>query len=539
MAQANFSIYITENTIRIAELKKTGGSIQVISILAVPTPDLSFDDGMITNVENIAHAISDAIGPKKKKAKLYFTVYSRRIAAKEMNVPYMKNPALISEMINTNLNDYFPMSNLEDYITRFTILNTIEGEMGSKTLNICVYAVLKNLVTSYFELAKALKMPLISIDYQINSLYHLIQWQNRQGVSLILQIDSRVTHVSIFSGTAQIFRRSVPYGVDTIAQTIAASINTDEEKALEILLGEKDSTTPLLNDHFSSDEYWDLIQDYLSSITRVTEFFMNKNPDITIEKVKVIGSGVKIAHLSEALNKSLGLEVELISSLNSVSIRKDRKRPEITSDKLTNFLPNIGAVINPLDLRLPEDASFKKGGIGNGLFIAIAIIAALGVGGAYAFLHWQQAELNREKDALVRAIEILSYADEVHAEYIRAGEYYALLENFGFSTGNENEALLPLILTLEEIMPLGVTISQLQSNEGDINLSVSSANGRLGVARFIIELNKVPWIYNVWVSNISDDYDEDDNIISNFPVSFRISNIILELLEAQQHEAAD
>lgn len=542
MAQANLSIYITSESIRITEIKKIGGSIHVSGAFTIPTPPGSVDDGLITDVESVAKAISEAINEtKKKKAKLYFTVYSRKIAAKEIDIPYMKKIDVIGDMINANLDDYFPMGNLDDYITRYTILNTIEHDDGRKAYHICVYAVLKELIASYFKLAKALKMPLASIDYQVNSLYHLAQWQNRQGTSLILQIDDDVTHISIFKNTSQLFRRSVPYGVDTFAQALAASKGMSEEEARAILLNIKDekaikaplrsvaalrqqAETLLINDYLTDDEYDELIHDFIAAISRVVDFFVSKYPNIILEKIKVIGSGVKISHLDKALKRVFELDVELIKRLSSINIRRERGSMALSPDELTYYLPNIGALIKPLDLRLPEEVSFRKGGIGIGLFIALVAIAIAVVGAIVVFLLWQETELEREKNNLTRIVNNLQYVEDIVNDYERAIDYYALIEAFDNSTNNENEALYQLILTLEKIMPSSVTILQLQASDGNISLTVNSANGKLGVARFIIELEKIPWIDDIWVSNIRDAYDDFGNINSVFPLTFTISN---------------
>ncbi|MCL2254517.1 MAG: pilus assembly protein PilM [Lachnospiraceae bacterium] len=557
MAQSNISIYITDNSIRIAEIKKSNSSMQVANAFIIPTPPGSFEDGMITNVEKVAAAISEAIGDKKPK--LYFTVYSRRIAAKEIDVPYIKKLDALTEMVNANVDEYFPMNNLDEYIIRYSILNTITHEDGRKTYHLCVYAMMEDLVTSYHELAKALKLPLASIDYQINSLYHLAQWQNRHGTSLVLQIDGNVTHISIFHDRAQLFRRSVPYGVDTLAQTFAASKDLNEEKALAILLNEKDSeavlkkagayhsvaalrhevSAALIDDYLSKDEFQDLMQDYMAAITRVIDFFLSKNNDIHIEKVKVIGWGVKISHIDEMLNKSLGMEVELLKRLSGIHILGRRKIAKISLDDLTNFLPNIGAIIKPLDFRIAEKASFTKGGIGYGLFIALNIIAALGVGGVIAFIYWQQALLEQDKLALTRAISSIRYAEDKYNEYIAANEYYNKVIDFDASTRNENEALINLIQTLEEIMPSGVGIQNLQAGNGIVELAMRSASGKAGVALLIMELKKISWIDEIWTVSVSDGYDELNNVETIFPISFTISNELLEALENASSEQAE
>ena len=543
MAKKNLSIYITSEVIRITEGKMNGNSISVINVLSIPTPSGCVDDGLITDVAKVAGAITEAVGSKYiSKAKVYFTVYSRKIAAKEVEIPYIKKLDVVGSMIESNIDDYFPMGNMEDYVTRFTILDTVEKE-GRKSYQVCVYAVLKELIASYYELAKVLKMPLASIDYQVNSLYNLVKRQNRAATALILQIDDDATHISVFRGPSQLFRRSVPYGVDSLAQAIAASKDLSEAEARRILLNEHHEdhskhfsvaelrhhhNVALIDSYMTEDEYQDMIHDFTASITRVINFFVSKNSDVVIEKAKVIGNGAKISHLNHSLETILGMPVELVKRLSGVHVRKGKNVAVIHDDDLTNYLPNIGALIKPLDLKIEEEARFTKAGIGYGLIIFIVFLAIAGVGGTIGFVWWQQVALDAERNGLRRNIESLRHGEEIYNNYLRTGDYYTLVEQFNQSTRNENEALYALILELEEIMPEGIGISQMQSNGGKIDMIATSTNGKLGAAGFLSELKRIAWIDEVWIGNVRDSYDDYGMTISTFPISFSISNDLRE-----------
>ncbi|MCL2719532.1 MAG: pilus assembly protein PilM [Lachnospiraceae bacterium] len=526
VAAKNLSIYITGDTIRIIEGRKTGGTISVSKVITTPTPSGSVDDGLITDVTRIAQAINSVLDKKDMaKAKLYFSVYSRKIAAKEIEMPYMKNLEAVGAMINSNIDDYFPMGNMDDYINRFTILDTVEKE-GRKSYQIVVYAILKELVESYFELAKALKMPLESIDYQVNSLYNLAKRESRHSTSLFLQIDDDVTHISIFRGTSQLFRRSVPYGADSLVEALAASKGIDEKEARAILIKGKtnDDTGYQIDDYLTSDEYQDMMQDFASSITRVINFFISKNPDIVLEKAKIIGTGVRIVNIDKSLEHILGgIPVTLIKHLHHVHIRKTKGEAKLTNEELTDYLPNIGALIHPLDLRLTEEVSFAKGGIGYGLIFFLLVLAILGVGGGSGFVFWQNNTLENEKDFLIRFNESLQAAEDYHLYYLGARDFINTLSGYDAGTKNDSEALLQLIETLEDIMPSTVRLNDLAIENGKVAISANSYSGKEGAARFLMELKKQDFISNIFISDITDTLDRTYNIVSHFSMTLEIS----------------
>jgi len=90
MDQRLLSIYIGAEVIRIVDAtRKSATSITVNSVDEVSTPAGCFDDGYITDVLEIASAIRGKIIGKAGKAKAVFTISSKKIASKEVVLPYV------------------------------------------------------------------------------------------------------------------------------------------------------------------------------------------------------------------------------------------------------------------------------------------------------------------------------------------------------------------------------------------------------------------------------------------------------------------
>ena len=146
---------------RICEIAKSGTAITVKNAFQVELPSGTVDDGVIVDVEAVAKVLYAALKNNNiKRGKIAFVITSRKIANKEVTLPYVKNEAKIEEMIKANIEDYFPMNNLEDYIIRHTVLETVENAEG-KNNNILVTAVQKQMVEEYYRLASMLKMPVV------------------------------------------------------------------------------------------------------------------------------------------------------------------------------------------------------------------------------------------------------------------------------------------------------------------------------------------------------------------------------------------
>ena len=507
------SVYVENEGMRVCELTKSSSAVTVKNAFEVPLTTGTVEDGMIQDVEGAAKSLYAALKNNRiKRGKIAFVISSKRIANKEIVLPYMKNQKKIEEIINANVEDYFPMNNLEDYIFRYTILDTFENAEG-KHISVLVMAFQKQMVEGYYQLADMMKMPVITVDYYNNSLYQLLEKQLNQGTVLAIQMDRNVSNISIMRGKTQLFKRSIPYGRETVIRNLAELRGLTEEEAEETLLDPRKVDMEL-----TPDEYSEIIKDFSSSVTRVAEFHTSRNPGTTIELVKLMGTGIDLIGFPQVLGRELGIEVTLIKELAGVKIAKNNSAG-LNYEKIVDYLPCIGALIQPLDLKVEEE---KKSSSSYTLFYALIVLSALAVAGTSAFLMFTYNEQEKVKKNLEKQINDMAGSEAVYLDYLASKSDYDLVKNYYDSTVNDSEALYTLLLDLEEVMPKSVGISTFTLNNGAVTMTGISG-GKEPLADFVIELKKLPYVSNVRVQNVTDTYDEFDQVESTFNMSFNIS----------------
>ena len=507
------SVYVENEGMRVCELTKSSNAVTVKNAFEVPLPTGTVEDGMIQDVEEAAKTLYAALKNNRiKRGKIAFVISSKRIANKEIVLPYMKNQKKIEEIIKANVEDYFPMNNLEDYIFRHTILDTFENAEG-KHISVLVMAFQKQMVEGYYQLADMMKMPVITVDYYSNSLYQLLKKQLNQGTVLAIQMDRNTSNISIMKGKTQLFKRSIPYGRETVIRNLADFRGLTEEEAEETLLDPRKVDMEL-----TPDEYSEVIRDFSSSVTRVAEFHTSRNPGTTIELVKLMGTGIDLIGFPQVLGRELGIEVTLIKELAGVKIAKNNSAG-LNYEKIVDYLPCIGALIQPLDLKVEEE---KKGSSSYTLFYILIVLSALSVAGTSAFLMFTYSEQDKVKKNLEKQINDMAGSEAVYLDYLASKSDYDLVKNYYDSTVNDSEALYTLLLDLEEVMPKSVGINTFTLNNGAVTMTGISS-GKEPLADFLIELKKLPYVSNVRVQNVSDIYDEFDQVESTFNMSFNIS----------------
>lgn len=506
------SVLIENSDMRICEIAKSGAAITVKNAFQVELPSGTVDDGVIVDVEAVAKVLYAALKNNNiKRGKIAFVITSRKIANKEVTLPYVKNEAKIEEMIKANIEDYFPMNNLEDYIIRHTVLETVENAEG-KNNNILVTAVQKQMVEEYYRLASMLKMPVETVDYYNNSLYQLLRKQLTQGVVLAIQMDENATMVSIMRDKVQLFKRSIPYGKQTIIRNLAEFKSIDEEEAEAIL-----SDPRKLDLELTPEEYSEVIRDFSSSVTRMAEFHTSRNPGTVIEQIRLMGTGINLIGFTEILGKELGLEVVTIKELNGVKIAK-KNLHGLNYELLADYLPLLGSMMQSLNLKAGEQ---KKGAGSYTIFLILIIVSVLLVTVMSGLLIWQKVVFEKEKARLQTELDSYQTAEATYQEYLLAQQNYEVLNQYYETTENSTELLYQMILDLETVMPESVGIVDLNVKDGSVEITGISA-GKDALAKFVIELKKIPYITDVRVDDIADTTTELGGKTSTFNMKWQL-----------------
>lgn len=520
------SVLIENSDMRICEIAKSGAAITVKNAFQVELPSGAVDDGVIVDVEAVAKVLYAALKNNNiKRGKIAFVITSRKIANKEVTLPYVKNDAKIGEMIKANIEDYFPMNNLEDYIIRHTVLETVENAEG-KNNNILVTAVQKQMVEEYYHLASMLKMPVETVDYYNNSLYQLLRKQLTQGVVLAIQMDENATMVSIMRDKVQLFKRSIPYGKQTIIRNLAEFKSIDEEEAEEIL-----SDPRKLDMELTPEEYREVIRDFSSSVTRMAEFHTSRNPGTVIEQIRLMGTGINLIGFTDILGKELGLEVVTVKELNGVKVAK-KNLHGLNYEMLADYLPLLGVLTQPLNLKAEEE---KKGVGSYTIFLILIIVSVLLVTVISGLLIWQKVVFEKERDRLQTEIDSYQTAEATYQEYLTAQQNYEVLNQYYETTENPTELLYQMILDLETVMPESVGIVDLNVKDGSVEITGISS-GKDALAKFVIELKKIPYIADVRVDNIADTTTELGGKTSTFNMKWQL---VLQNEEGSETDAED
>jgi len=514
MAQRVLSITLGSEIVKICEASSAGSKkVQVYNAIDLVIPQGLCEDGVIQNAESLASVILQGMSGEGFTAKkIVFSIASKRIASKEAIIPYCKENRIM-DIVRVNAPEYFPISNLEEYVVNYSILDVVQNE-NVKNYRLSVVATPRDILADYYELARLMGMSVVGLDYAGNAILQLLKLQTEgDEVVAILQMSTENTVVSIMSGKTLIMQRSVPYGRGVLLEAICTSRSVPSNVADLMLIEEDISYVASTN-----EEVADAVRSLFSSINRIIEFYSSRNPERPLDHIYMIGDVISVNGLVELFNREwTEHSVELIGHLHGVEIKNTNN---VSYEIASNYLANLGALLNPLNISLTEDKKQEKAEASLPWWILIvSVIVSAAMVGGILFIHNMA---KKENDDLRERIAKYDAVENYEAKYLASQAEVEAMNNWYDSTKSANESIARLIEDLEEVQPAAVAITQFTTKDGEVSINGTSY-GKPAIAEFIIQLKKLPYIKNVqtdYINESIDNYSAKDVFVINLTLEY-------------------
>lgn len=515
MASRILTITVGKENIKISEVEKTSQTnVKVYSATTVVTPDGCVDeDGLITDLDMVTNAISAATtAGGMNSTEAIFVIQSPKVISKEVITPVLKE-AKLKDYIKTNAAEYFPV-NIEEYIISNYILETIKTE-NTKNLKVMAVAVPKMMVQQYYELAIALGLTVVSMDYSNNANSQLLGWQVDERGTVVIQMGEDSTTVCIFNNKVPQLIRTVPYGRNTVASAVMDKRNVTYSDAVWLM-----TTKPILKSSFGEDDYiTDSLKYLVNNIGRVIDYFISKNPDVPVETAVFISEEKPIMGIELLLKEELNIPVEKIETLKEVTLEYNLS---VAINDLTKYITNIGAIIHPVNFVTQEaEQATKKSSSGRRLRIAIIVTLGISVILVVFPLVWL-AISTITKNALKSEIKKIEDVKIIVKDYYDAKDRYHEVAEFKGMASSNNDHVEELIAFLEEEMPSDISVSSLNITNGNVTFQCTG-NSKDTVASFITVLKARFNIDNVFVPSISEQINSDGVRAITYSITYSFS----------------
>lgn len=529
MAKKVLSIEIGQQVTKAVVIDFLKKNPHVYNAFSFDTPEGVMEDGYVKDKDRMAQLLREQMKDNGVKEKeVVFSIASSKIASREVTVPYVPEKNL-DNLINATAQDYFPV-NMDEYTLAYNVLETVK-EKDKKSLKLLLLAAPDSLIQNYYSLADLMGVRVESIDYYGNGSMQVLQKHIGSGYSVCVQIGSLNTMVSVLKENQQIMQRTIPYGTNTIIETMLAHPALecrDETDAMEMLCRENvvystlDYEDETVRGTRISEDQWkrsgqsrearkavtDAVGGILLSVIRVVDYFGSRYPDCQLGYIYITGMGVKIRGLDTLFEREMDLPVRKLEKLTNITFSRGFAR---SLQDQTEYIAAIGAAIEPVGFSLKELKN-KQGRAASMRTVKIILAGSVVVAVALVAVGWfRLVGANKENENLKMEKQLLQSINQVYTENEQATKKFEDAAALHVATSTKNQNLVALIEQLQKKLPKQMQVSTLQTTEDKVTLTITTKT-KISVAKMLVEFEGIDLLTNVNVASIAGAESENDKI---------------------------
>lgn len=529
MAKKVLSIEIGQQVTKAVVIDFLKKNPHVYNAFSFDTPEGVMEDGYVKDKDRMAQLLREQMKDNGVKEKeVVFSIASSKIASREVTVPYVPEKNL-DNLINATAQDYFPV-NMDEYTLAYNVLETVK-EKDKKSLKLLLLAAPDSLIQNYYSLADLMGVRVESIDYYGNGSMQVLQKHIGSGYSVCVQIGSLNTMVSVLKENQQIMQRTIPYGTNTIIETMLAHPALecrDETDAMEMLCRENvvystlDYEDETVRGTRISEDQWkrsgqsrearkavtDAVGGILLSVIRVVDYFDSRYPDCQLGYIYITGMGVKIRGLDTLFEREMDLPVRKLEKLTNITFSRGFAR---SLQDQTEYIAAIGAAIEPVGFSLKELKN-KQGRAASMRTVKIILAGSVVVAVALVAVGWfRLVGANKENENLKMEKQSLQSINQVYTENEQATKKFEDAAALHVATSTKNQNLVALIEQLQKKLPKQMQVSTLQTTEDKVTLTITTKT-KISVAKMLVEFEGIDLLTNVNVASIAGAESENDKI---------------------------
>jgi len=335
-----FGLDLSDRSVKIAQLKKRNGKMEVYAYGREDIPEGLIEDGEIKDEERVVEFIKKALSNSKPNPiRSKFVIYS--IPEPKGFIRVVKLPQMeeqdIGDAIRCEAEQLFPINIKESYIDWQILPNN-----NSETIKVLVAMVSSQLIDSYSSVLKKVGLKPIAAEIESVAITRSLIGSNRLAKPiLVIDLGKDRTGFIIFKNPTVQFTASIPICGNSFNEVISKKLKISEEEADKVRkkcgLGLSDEYKNIYK--IVQPSLYDMIK-YINNLMDYYKEYFKSESDIA--KIVICGGEARMAGMNSFLSLRIKKEVEKGNPWVNIISSEDKKIPPISRDESLIFVTVLG-----------------------------------------------------------------------------------------------------------------------------------------------------------------------------------------------------
>lgn len=324
---------IGSSSIKAVQLKKQNNLVRLIGYGSIETPKDVVTEGVITDPKKLSEIIKKLISdPKMGKftaVRAASSLPETKIFTRIINLPDLSKREL-DEAVMWEVDQYIPTPVNELYVD-WQIVGELETKK-EKNIEVMIVAAPRKIVDSYLETFNILGLELFSLEMGLGSVSRaMVSNKEKDEKIVIVDIGGDSTSIAIYDQTLRV-TGSIPIGGSAFLNSLAGKDSNTESLIQKCEKGDQKSCK-IVNE--AVDETLGSIPDEVTKLIKYYSDLKDKEKN-NVSRALICGGGASIPGLASALEKKIGIPVEVGNPWSNISIYPLKPIPKKEASRYTN-----------------------------------------------------------------------------------------------------------------------------------------------------------------------------------------------------------
>jgi type IV pilus assembly protein PilM len=284
-------------------------------------------EGEVQDPEALSNALKELFSEHKLSRNVRLGVANQRVVVRTLRLPMIEDEDELATAIRFQAQDQIPMP-LDEAVLDHQVVARETGPEGERQMDVLAVAARRDMVTSLLGALRNAGLNPVGIDLAAFGVIRAFEDGNGNGAVPDVPDSEQVlstklycylgdvTNLAVARGSSCVFTRVAPFGLETIAETLAGRQEMPLDDAREWLyeVGLEEPIDAFDEDQAVAAAAREALQEGASKLVdelRLSlEFYGAQEGAPAIEQVLVCGPGATVHGLPEHLQTGLGLPIE-------------------------------------------------------------------------------------------------------------------------------------------------------------------------------------------------------------------------------------